>query len=103
MYAYACVIIRLHRTVYARRRTFATGMTLVMVKAVIILFLVTLSSFRLTSGRLSFAQTAAEQQELVVHYANTWAVEVRGGTEEANELALKHGLINRGQVSKCTK
>ena len=69
-----------------------------MAKAAIILFLVTLSSFRLISGRLSFAQAAAEQQELVVHYTNTWAVEVRGGTEEADELAHKHGLINRGQV-----
>ena len=42
---------------------------------------------------------AAEKQSQVVRYSNTWAVEVRGGAEEADVLAQKHGLINRGQVS----
>ena len=36
-------------------------------------------------------------------YMNSWAVEVRGGTSAANEMALKHGFRNRGQVSALYK
>ena len=50
------------------------------------------------SAKLSLAETATQQQTQVVRYSNTWAVEVRGGAEEADALAQKHGLINRGQV-----
>ena len=32
-------------------------------------------------------------------FSNSWAVEVRGGAEKAEELALKHGFSNLGQVS----
>ena len=32
-------------------------------------------------------------------YANSWAVEVRGGPEVAEKLARKHKFINHGQVS----
>ena len=60
--------------------------------------LVILSNFALISAKLSMAETAAEQQELVVRYANSWAVEILGGTKEADALALNHGLFNRGQV-----
>ena len=35
-------------------------------------------------------------------YSNSWAVEVRGGPEVANELARKHGFVNRGQVSSSS-
>lgn len=31
-------------------------------------------------------------------YSNSWAVEVKGGHEVAEQLARKHGFINRGQV-----
>ena len=31
-------------------------------------------------------------------YTNRWAVEVRGGPEEADALAHKYGLENHGQV-----
>ena len=31
-------------------------------------------------------------------YTNSWAVEVRGGVEVADELARKHGFINHGQA-----
>ena len=31
-------------------------------------------------------------------YANRWAVEVRGGPEEADALAHKYGFENHGQV-----
>lgn len=31
-------------------------------------------------------------------YMNSWAVEVRGGASAANEVALKHGFTNLGQV-----
>ena len=50
----------------------------------------------------SFAEAVVQQESQVVHYSNTWAVEVRGGAEEADALARKHGLINRGQVSIFT-
>ena len=33
-----------------------------------------------------------------VQYADSWAVEVTGGFEKANDLAKKHGLINSGKV-----
>ncbi len=35
------------------------------------------------------------------NYSNSWAVEVKGGHEAANALALKHGFINKGQVHTC--
>ena len=47
----------------------------------------------------SFAEAVAQQQQQVVHYSNSWAVEVQGGVEEADALAQKHGLINYGQVN----
>ena len=31
-------------------------------------------------------------------YSNVWAVEVTGGKPTADELARKHGFINKGQV-----
>lgn len=31
-------------------------------------------------------------------YSNSWAVEVSGGYSVANEIAKKHGFINKGQV-----
>jgi furin len=48
----------------------------------------------------SFAEAVAQQQQQtqVVHYSNSWAVEVQGGVEEADALAQKHGLINYGQI-----
>ena len=33
-------------------------------------------------------------------YSNSWAVEVRGGAEKAEELARKYGFVNFGQVSR---
>ena len=47
----------------------------------------------------SFAEAVVQQVSQIVHYSNTWAVEVHGGPEEADVLAQEHGLINRGQVS----
>ena len=35
---------------------------------------------------------------VLTRYANSWAVEVRGGEEVANALAKKHGLVNLGKV-----
>ena len=32
-------------------------------------------------------------------YINSWAVEVRGGMEHADEVARRNGFENRGQVS----
>ena len=39
--------------------------------------------------------TGAKEKE---RYSNSWAVEVRGGAEKAEELARKHGFVNLGQV-----
>ena len=33
-------------------------------------------------------------------YTNSWAVEVRGGAEAADQLAQTHGFLNLGQVSR---
>ena len=32
-------------------------------------------------------------------YTNTWAVQIKGGTEEADRIAREHGFINHGNVS----
>lgn len=32
-------------------------------------------------------------------YTNSWAVEVRGGTEVADRVAERHGFVNAGRVS----
>lgn len=32
-------------------------------------------------------------------YANTWAVQIDGGPEEADRIAAEHGFINHGNVS----
>ena len=57
-----------------------------------------LKFFALISAQPIFTDMGARQTVQTVHYANTWAVEVRGGAEAADALALKHGLINRGKV-----
>ena len=49
-------------------------------------------------AKLSFAEAVAQQRERAVHYSNSWAVEILGGEEEADALAARHGLVNRGQV-----
>lgn len=36
-------------------------------------------------------------------YTNIWAVEVNGNKEEADALAAKHHLVNKGQVSALMK
>ena len=78
-------IVRTHRAI-------ANGL-------IVIAAWITISNFSCVSAKPPLAETAAEQQPQVVRYSNTWAVEVRGGAEEADALAQKHGLINRGQVS----
>lgn len=39
-------------------------------------------------------------------YTNTWAVQIDGGPEKADQIARDHGFINLGNVSlfsKCTR
>ena len=33
-----------------------------------------------------------------VGWSNSWAVEIEGGNDKANEIARKHGFMNLGQV-----
>ena len=33
-----------------------------------------------------------------VEWSNSWAVEIEGGNDKANEIAHKHGFTNLGQV-----
>lgn len=37
-----------------------------------------------------------------VVFSNSWAVEILGGPEAADEIAKKHGFINKGQVREVT-
>ena len=46
--------------------------------------------------------TAASPNLPSVQYANSWAVEVTGGDEKANALAVKHGFINSGKVWRAS-
>ena len=38
-------------------------------------------------------------QKIAVRYSNSWAVEVTGGKDKADEIAKRHGLVNLGPVS----
>ena len=40
-----------------------------------------------------------QSQKIVTRYSNSWAVEVTGGKDIANEIAERHGYINLGAVS----
>ena len=40
-----------------------------------------------------------QYQKIVIRYSNSWAVEVTGGKDKADEIAERHGLINLGAVS----
>ena len=40
-----------------------------------------------------------QSQKIVTRYSNSWAVEVTGGKDKADEIAERHGLINLGAVS----
>ena len=65
----------------------------------LISLLLILPNLSFISAKLTLAEAVAQQQKRVVFYSNTWAVKVAGGTEEADALASRHGLINRGQVN----
>ena len=40
-----------------------------------------------------------QYQKIVIRYSNSWAVEVTGGKDKADEIAERHGLVNLGAVS----
>ena len=40
-----------------------------------------------------------QSQKIVIRYSNSWAVEVIGGKDKADEIAERHGFINLGAVS----
>ena len=40
-----------------------------------------------------------QSQKIVIRYSNSWAVEVTGGKDKADEIAERYGLINLGAVS----
>ncbi|CAI8000214.1 Proprotein convertase subtilisin/kexin type 5 [Geodia barretti] len=47
---------------------------------------------------LGVAVLAMSQKKREGGYADSWAVEVRGGETKARELADKHGFVYRGKV-----
>ena len=49
---------------------------------------------------LGVAVLAMSQKKREGGYADSWAVEVRGGETKARELADKHGFVYRGKVSR---
>ena len=69
----------------------------------LISLLLILPNLAFISAKLTLADAVTQHQERVVLYSNTWVVKVAGGTEEADALASKHGLINRGQVHIISK
>ena len=56
------------------------------------------------AGRAGHAPSNPPSKEAIAgartgpRYLTSWAVEVVGGNEMANNLARKHGFVNRGQV-----
>ena len=72
-------------------------------------YTVYLCTLILLLNALTAVSSSGDQQKLAdaieaatTHHArffNKWAVGVNGGPENADKLARKHGLTNRGQVS----
>ena len=52
---------------------------------------------------LGVAVLAMSQKKREGGYADSWAVEVRGGETKARELADKHGFVYRGKVSRSRR
>ena len=52
-------------------------------------------SVAIVASLLTWQCVVAKEKD---RYSNSWAVEVRGGAEKAEELARKHGFTNLGQV-----
>lgn len=50
---------------------------------------------RLVVVALLFVSVFSREED----YSNSWAVEVKGGHPAADALAIKHGFINKGQVT----
>ena len=52
---------------------------------------------------LNVVVNVAASLSLSSSYTNTWAVQIRGGTREATDLAQENGFVNLGKVSTtCT-
>ena len=72
-------------------------------------YTVYLCTLFLLLSALTAVSAAGDQQKLAdaieaattrdARFFNKWAVGVNGGPENADKLARKHGLTNRGQVS----
>ena len=52
-------------------------------------------SVAIVASLLTWQCVVAKEKD---RYSNSWAVEVRGGADKAEELARKHGFTNLGQV-----
>lgn len=52
----------------------------------------------IASGLSQFHSFNRDSDQLKPTFTNSWAVEVRGGPEVANEIAAKNGFTNMGQV-----
>lgn len=48
---------------------------------------------------LVLLKVTLKQADAAEVYANTWAVQIDGGPEEADRIAREHGFINHGNVS----
>ena len=61
----------------------------------------TLSVLCIANGALTGLNNNGDYSHKVTSllYTNSWAVEIHGGLDIANDIAQRHGLINMGQVS----
>ena len=57
------------------------------------------ASIVLLCSLLCSTVSLTHSQKIVIRYSNSWAVEVTGGKDKADEIAKRHGLINLGAVS----
>ena len=85
------IIIQCHALLQLASK-FCLGGTNMLLPVVVSLCLLTIGRTAVLNPRNQFQQQPS----------NSWAVEIEGGKEKANEIAEKHGLVNLGQVCYCT-
>lgn len=74
--------------------------TSVLVKSVLVMLAATILVRNFAAAQPhALASAIAAKKARQPRYLNSWALEIRDGSDTtADALALKHGLVNRGQV-----
>lgn len=63
------------------------------------LVLVLVALFSFAKCDLTPLNDGSSKRIVSLPYTNSWAIEIHGGVDAANEIAARHGMTNLGQVS----